>query len=852
MTSLLAFFTHKFFRILLALYLGLFSLIWWFSSPVTKHFITPILAEQQLHLSDDASIRFNPFLMRLTLSDIKLSSTKATPQKLVFSLEKLVLQVELWQLAYKKLVLTELSLQQGMLQITLFDSYLVIAGIEIPYVAKEEEAKTAEQSAEGITEESAKDTASNAPYQLILPELLLSQFNIEIASNAGQQKNNSHHIEIEQLALRDIKATQAMQQGSLNLRAMIDKTRLKLSASALLQTGQGDINSEITIENYPIEKLAHFVEQLTQLKGSLSFSSQQKITFSKQEFNFRVQQAEVNVNDLLLGMAQQDVTLKHFQHVISNLDINLKGNIISHLAGNSSIKLTGAKVIQNKSKATIAAFEQLSVADIRFTLDDEPSIDITDIVLDNFLFSNKATLTDVAAQKAIKRIDKLSSVDGIEIAAEAIIKLPPVIKLKQLTLNTLHIHQQSITIKSIIFDTLTAAIIVKENKDIANLISFSEQSKSQETPDKSAVETLTVIEPAQEKKLAKVNETGFVFSLDELRFVNESALEFTDFSVAPLYQRTLFIDTFELGALSNHPDKQQEQTTYTLVGRSNKYANFRLSGYLQPFSTVTRYYVKGDFKEFSLPALSSYMKESTGLEVKTGRLNTDIEVTLIGEQLEGNIVILLEALATGLVDSEEAGSLIDQGALPLNMAMGILKDSDGNVELDVPLSGSISDPNFGLQSIITTITKKAIITATQEYLINTFVPYANIVSIALSAGEFALKLRFDDLVYQVEQVEPDEHQAAYLKDFIALMQAKENTRVTLCAISTPADIDVKAGVTITDKGQIKRLLKLGESREQALKEYLVEQGNIDSSRILLCKPQIDSDKGAIPRIAISV
>ncbi|HBY88569.1 MAG TPA: hypothetical protein DEO86_22180, partial [Colwellia sp.] len=102
--------------------------------------------------------------------------------------------------------------------------------------------------------------------------------------------------------------------------------------------------------------------------------------------------------------------------------------------------------------------------------------------------------------------------------------------------------------------------------------------------------------------------------------------------------------------------------------------------------------------------------------------------------------------------------LIDQGALPLNMAMGMLKDGDGNVELDVPLSGSISDPNFGLSSIVTLITKKAIMSATQDYLMTTFVPYANIVSIAITAGEFALKLRFDDLEYQVKQVEPDDHQ----------------------------------------------------------------------------------------------
>jgi hypothetical protein len=225
---------------------------------------------------------------------------------------------------------------------------------------------------------------------------------------------------------------------------------------------------------------------------------------------------------------------------------------------------------------------------------------------------------------------------------------------------------------------------------------------------------------------------------------------------------------------------------------------------------------------------------------------------LTGDELDGNVVILLQGLETGIVNSDEAGSLIDQGALPLNMAMDMLKDSDGNVELDVPLSGSTSDPSFGFSSIVTLITQKAIMSATQDYLMTTFVPYANIVSIAVSAGQFALKLRFDDLAYQVKQIEPNGQQQEYLQQFIALMQDKEDTRVSICAISTPADIDLKLGIEVTNKKDIERLKKLGEQREHALKDYLIKQGQIDSSRLLLCQPKIDSSEGALPRIAISV
>ena len=51
--------------------------------------------------------------------------------------------------------------------------------------------------------------------------------------------------------------------------------------------------------------------------------------------------------------------------------------------------------------------------------------------------------------------------------------------------------------------------------------------------------------------------------------------------------------------------------------------------------------------------MSSCLKASTGIEVKTGQLNTALDLTLTGEELGGNIMVLLQALETGLVVSEE-------------------------------------------------------------------------------------------------------------------------------------------------------------------------------------------------------
>jgi hypothetical protein len=384
---------------------------------------------------------------------------------------------------------------------------------------------------------------------------------------------------------------------------------------------------------------------------------------------------------------------------------------------------------------------------------------------------------------------------------------------------------------------------MSKEKVISNLVTLP---VNEEEP-KEVTETEENIE--QEVSPPKAD---FIISLNEFSLINDNQISFVDNSVDPVAKRDVFIDKLTLGALSNAQDKKDNQTPFEFIGRSNKYAHIDFKGFTQPFSQKPKHHLKGFLKELSLPSVSTYVQQAMQIELKSGQLNTDIDVTLEGEQVDGNVVILLQGLETGIADSNEAGELIDKGALPLNMALGMLKDSDGNVELDVPLSGSTADPQFGLSSIVSLITQKAVWMATEEYLMKTFIPYANIVSAAMAVGEFALKLRFEDLPYQAKQIAINEAQHAYLQAFIALMKDKEDTRVNICPISTPADINLKTSGKVTDKGQIKQLKEFAILRAEAFKEYMVKQGSIASARLLLCSPKIDSSENAQPRIELSV
>jgi len=781
-------------KIITTLFIGLYLVIWAISSPLSKYFIAPILVEQGLTLSSGTSIRYNPFMSQLTVSDLTLYLNK---EEKVLSINELSVRLTLFRLLFDKIVISKFQLDNAYIKIKKTATQLVIAGVDL------NKPNNSNESQKEITEPKSFD------YQLILPKLDFSQINIDIENN-----NNPHEVVIKNLLITQVKASEQSQQANINLQSIIDGTELTLDADASFEQGQGEVNTQLSITDYPIAKLQSYVEDLSELSGAFSLVSKQSIAITTDQIKLHLNEAEISNKNLIVGYDQQFFTLEKLQQNISDLKLTLNQGEITELSGQGQITLNKASVHHEKPSQKLAYFEQLALNDMSFHLTDSPEVKVAEFVIDGIVASKNED-TD----------------------------LPPLLKLKQFSISDIIINEHYLAINQILLDSLQSQVILNKEKVVSNLVTLPVTETEQK-------EVIEVVEEADQEISTKT--TDFIISLNGFSLINDNQLSFVDNSVEPAAKRKLFIDKLTLGALSNTQEKKNNQTPFELVGRSNKYAHFDFKGFSQPFSQKPVHHLEGFLKELYLRAVSTYTQQAMQIELKSGQLNTGIDVTLEGEQLDGNVVISLHGLETGIADSDEAGALIDQGALPLNMALGMLKDSDGNVELNVPLSGSTSDPQFGMSSIVTLITQKAIWMATQDYLLKTFVPYANIVSAAMAVGEFALKLRFEDLPYQAKQISISEDQQAYLKAFIALMQDQEKTRVNICAISTPADINLKSGSTVTDKSQIKQLKEIGEQREEAFKEYIIKHGNVASSRLLLCSPKIDNSENAQPRIELSV
>jgi len=93
--------------------------------------------------------------------------------------------------------------------------------------------------------------------------------------------------------------------------------------------------------------------------------------------------------------------------------------------------------------------------------------------------------------------------------------------------------------------------------------------------------------------------------------------------------------------------------------------------------------------------LSPYSGEFAGRKIESGKLSLDLKYKIVKSQLAGDNQIVVERLTLGeKVKSPEA---VD---LPLDLAVALLKDSNGVIDLGLPVKGDIASPEFSFGALI--------------------------------------------------------------------------------------------------------------------------------------------------------
>ena len=102
-----------------------------------------------------------------------------------------------------------------------------------------------------------------------------------------------------------------------------------------------------------------------------------------------------------------------------------------------------------------------------------------------------------------------------------------------------------------------------------------------------------------------------------------------------------------------------------------------------------------DVKNVDLSPISPYVGTYAGYELMRAGLNVDVKARLSQRKLEITDVITINQFTFGApTNSPEATKL------PVRLGVALLKDIDGNIILDPPISGSMDDPEFKIGRVV--------------------------------------------------------------------------------------------------------------------------------------------------------
>jgi hypothetical protein len=371
-------------------------------------------------------------------------------------------------------------------------------------------------------------------------------------------------------------------------------------------------------------------------------------------------------------------------------------------------------------------------------------------------------------------------------------------------------------------------------------------------------------------------------------------VNFTDLFIRPNYTANL---TQLVGAIEAIASDRATPSDVLVTGRVDDDTPLEITGKINPLAPARFVDLRAVARGFDLPKLSPYSGRWAGYAIEKGKLTADVRYRIEGERLSAENKLTINQLTFGeKIDSPDATSL------PVRFAVSLLKDRNGNIDLDLPISGTISDPQFSVGSLLwqaigTLITR--VVTAPFTFLASLGGGGGGELShIEFTAGATALddedRVRLDALARALSQRPELSIEIAGVGDPKADREAMQRERLERMLRSAKlaqlrranpgaelpplaelvfdagerpmllerawrdAKLDVGSAGKVPPPEELERLLleraaiateevkQVAQQRAQVARDYLRDRRGISNERLYLLAPRIADDGGTLP------
>ncbi|EAR61155.1 DUF748 domain-containing protein [Neptuniibacter caesariensis] len=369
---------------------------------------------------------------------------------------------------------------------------------------------------------------------------------------------------------------------------------------------------------------------------------------------------------------------------------------------------------------------------------------------------------------------------------------------------------------------------------------------------------------AETKPTASEPTAPFRVSIGSINLSGNNPVSVVDKGVKPSFKTDLNLSKLVLKDLDT---ASKGKTSFSLNAK-NGFSTISAKGAIELFSGNFGGNWDASVKGLGLPQVSPYSLEYTGYYMHSGQLSLDTKGTIKSRKLKGDMDIRLNKLEVEARNSDRSGEFDQKVSMPLGTAIAVLQDNDDNIDLQIPVDGSLDDPQFGYQTVINKLAGKGLKSAAMGYLSQALQPFGALISIGqmvMDASDKGSFINLQPVFFGPASSALDAEDKQYLAKLSGMMKERKGMRMNICGLAVAADEPVVWAELMAENKKRKKplaeealklelspmLQQLAEQRSNQIKGALVKQG-IDIERLFSCYPKVDLKSDEKPQVTLGL
>ncbi|MBO2679675.1 DUF748 domain-containing protein [Shewanella algae] len=277
----------------------------------------------------------------------------------------------------------------------------------------------------------------------------------------------------------------------------------------------------------------------------------------------------------------------------------------------------------------------------------------------------------------------------------------PLLKWQNMAIDAMSFDSEanSLKISNILLEQPYAKVMITEDQrtNIGELIraeppgdnsaaqSQTKQSQENEAPQQTAAK--------EEINTKASTDKAFKLDIGSIAIKNGSAY-FADNSLTPNFASGIEALEGKISHLSSTPGTK---ASVDIKGKIDKYAPVTLRGEVNPL--LEKPYLDLDlvFKSVELTSVNPYSGTYAGYYIDKGQLSLALNYQLEDNQLKGDNHLVIDQLKLGKPSDSDLAT-----SLPITLAIALLQDRHGVIDLGLQVSGDLDSPSFSFGSIVMT------------------------------------------------------------------------------------------------------------------------------------------------------